>query len=141
MAFYSERYTAFHDTSWQHKSERAHLTLQGRLVKGSRLRGINPIDDANAYVPSFIAMYNARFMKPTHSEFDAHRPLRDDEGLDVVLTWRETRRVTKAQEAQYDRVLYLLDDTPEHRVWLRRDIEAWEYADGRIIGRRATIRH
>ncbi|VWB34966.1 integrase [Burkholderia lata] len=44
--------------------ERAHLTLQDRLVKEMRLRGINTIADANAYAPSFIAMYNARFAKP-----------------------------------------------------------------------------
>jgi transposase len=69
--------------------ERAHLTLQDRLV-----RGISTLADANAYAPSFIATYNARFAKPPRSGFDAHRPLRSDENLDLLLTWRETRRVT-----------------------------------------------
>jgi transposase len=112
--------------------ERAHLTLQDRLVKELRLRGISTVADANAYAPSFMAAYNARFAKPPRSDFDAHRPLRDDEDLDVLLTWRETRRVTKALTVQYDRVLYLLDDTPENRAWIHRDIEVWEYPDGRI---------
>lgn len=35
--------------------ERAHLTLQDRLVKELRLRDIDTIEAANAYVPSFIA--------------------------------------------------------------------------------------
>lgn len=91
--------------------ERAHLTLQDRLVKEMRLRGINTVEDANAYAPSFIATYNARFAKPPLSDFDAHRPLRDDEDLDQLLTWRETRRVSKSLTVLYDRVLYLLDDT------------------------------
>jgi hypothetical protein len=40
--------------------------------------------------------------------------------------------VTKAVTVQYDRVLYLLDDTPENRRLVHRYIEVWEYPDGRI---------
>ncbi|CAB3803916.1 ISNCY family transposase ISBcen27 [Paraburkholderia ultramafica] len=112
--------------------ERAHLTLQDRLVKELRLRGISTVAEANAYAPAFMATYNARFAKPPKSEFDAHRPLRADESLDLVLTWREPRKVTKSLTVQYDRVMYLLDDTPEHRKLIDRYIEVWEYPDGRI---------
>ncbi|MEI6003485.1 ISNCY family transposase [Paraburkholderia bengalensis] len=112
--------------------ERAHLTLQDRLVKELRLRGISTVAEANAWAPSFIAAYNARFAKPPKSDFDAHRPLRVDENLDLVLTWREPRKVTKSLTAQYDRVMYLLDDTPENRALIDRYIEVWEYPDGRI---------
>jgi transposase len=112
--------------------ERAHLTLQDRLVKEMRLRGISTIEAANAYAPSFMATYNARFAKPPRSSFDAHRPLRDDEELDVILTWREPRRVTKSLTVQYDRVIYLLGDTPANRKLVHRYIEVWEFPDGRI---------
>ncbi|WP_415750532.1 ISNCY family transposase [Burkholderia sp. BCC1993] len=112
--------------------ERAHLTLQDRLVKELRLRGISTVADANAYAPSFIAMYNARFAKPPKSDFNAHRPLRNDENLDRLLTWRETRRVSKSLTVLYDRVLYLLDDTLENRKLIHRYIDVWEYPDGRI---------
>ncbi|MCL4647139.1 ISNCY family transposase [Burkholderia multivorans] len=112
--------------------ERAHLTLQDRLVKEMRLRGISTVADANAYAPSFIAMYNARFAKPPRSDFNAHRPLRDDENLDRLMTWRETRRVSKSLTVLYDRVLYLLDDTLESRKLIHRYIDVWEYPDGRI---------
>ncbi|MFM0306157.1 ISNCY family transposase, partial [Paraburkholderia sediminicola] len=66
--------------------ERANLTLQDRLVKELRLRGINTREAANAFVPHFIADFNARFAKPPKSDFDAHRLLRVDENLDTVLT-------------------------------------------------------
>ncbi|MGU7812892.1 ISNCY family transposase, partial [Burkholderia sp. AW49-1] len=112
--------------------ERAHLTLQDRLVKELRLRGISTVDDANAYAPSFIAAYNARFAKSPKSEFNAHRPLRDDENLNTVLTWRETRRVSKSLTVLHDRVLYLPDDTAVNRKLIHRYIDVWEYADGRI---------
>lgn len=79
-----------------------------------------------------MAAYNTRFAKPPKSDFNAHRPLRPDESLEVVLTWREPRKVTKSLTVQYDRVMYLLDDTPENRKLINRQIEVWEYPDGRI---------
>lgn len=101
-------------------------------MKELRLRGISTLAQANAYAPAFMAAYNARFAKPPRSDFDAHRPLRADESLDLVLTWREPRKVTKSLTVQYDKVMYLLEDTPEHRKLIDRYIEVWEYPDGRI---------
>jgi hypothetical protein len=72
------------------------VTLQDRLVKELRLRGISTLAAANAYAPAFMATYNARFAKPPRSTFDAHRPLRDDEDLDAILTWRVMRKVSRS---------------------------------------------
>ena len=41
--------------------ERANQTLQDRLVKELRLRGIDDIQSANAFLPEFITDYNQRF--------------------------------------------------------------------------------
>ncbi|MCX5545332.1 ISNCY family transposase [Paraburkholderia sp. CNPSo 3076] len=112
--------------------ERAHLTLQDRLVKELRLRGISTIEAANAYAPAFMAAYNARFAKPPRSAFDAHRPLRTDEDLDAILTWRVLRKVSDSLTLLNDRVIWLLDDTPANRKLIHRYIEVWEYPDGRL---------
>jgi hypothetical protein len=80
--------------------ERAHQTLQDRMVKEMRLRDISTIAEANASAPSFMVAYNARFAKLPKSNFDAHRPLRADENLQLVLTWRGPRKVTKALFAE-----------------------------------------
>ncbi len=112
--------------------ERANLTLQDRLVKELRLRGIHTKEAANAFAPHFIADFNARFAKPPKSSFNAHRPLREDEDLDIILTWRQPRRVTRSLTVQYDRVIYLLDDTDATRKLINKYIEVYEYPDGRI---------
>ena len=112
--------------------ERANLTLQDRLVKELRLRGINTKEAANAFVPHFIADFNARFAKPAKSDFNAHRPLRDDEHLDTILTWREPRRVTKSLTVQYDRVIYRLDVSEATRKLINQYVDVYEYPDGRI---------
>jgi hypothetical protein len=112
--------------------ERANLTLQDRLVKELRLRGISTKEAANAYAPHFIADFNGRFGKVPRSMFDAHRPLRVDDDLDVILTCRVPRRVSKVLTVQYDRVIYLLEDTVANRSLIHRYLDVFEYPDGRI---------
>ncbi|WP_198089192.1 ISNCY family transposase [Variovorax sp. E3] len=112
--------------------ERANLTLQDRLVKELRLRGINTRDAANAFAPRFMADFNARFAKPARRDFDAHRPVRADEDLDLIFTWRLQRKVSLSLTLQHDRVIYLLKDTPANRKLIHRYIDVYEYPDGRI---------
>jgi transposase len=112
--------------------ERAHLTLQDRLVKELRLRDISTIEVANAYASAFMAAYNARFAKPPRSTYDAHRPLRDDENLDTILTWRVQRKVSDSLTVLNDRMIYLLEETEISRKLIGHYIDVWEYPDGRI---------
>jgi hypothetical protein len=112
--------------------ERMNGTLQDRLVKELRLRGISTMPAANAFAPVFITDFNARFAKPPRSDFDAHRPLRPDEDLTRIFSWREWRKVSQSLTLQYDKVMYLLEDRPEHRRLIHRYIEVAEFPDGRI---------
>ncbi len=63
--------------------ERAHKTLQDRLVKELRLAGISSIEAANALMPTFIETHNRKFAKVPRDAHDAHRPVRPDEDLDL----------------------------------------------------------
>lgn len=112
--------------------ERAHKTLQDRLVKELRLQGISTIDAANAFMPAFIADHNRRFGKLPRDRHDAHRPLRDDEALDTIFAWRETRKVTQNLTLHYERKLYLLPDVPAHRQLIGKYVDVFHYPDGRI---------
>lgn len=112
--------------------ERTHKTLQDRLVKEMRLRGISTMEAANAFMPAFIADYNARFGKPPRNEHDAHRGLRAEECLDLIFTWREPRCVSKSLTLQYDKTLYLLKETPDSRKLAGHYIDVYQYPDGRI---------
>ena len=112
--------------------ERANLTLQDRLVKELRLRKIDTKEAANAYAPHFMADFNGRFAKIPKSAFNAHRALRSDEDLDLILTHRVLRCVSNSLTLQYDRVIYMLDDTPQTRALAHHYIDVYEYPDGRI---------
>ena len=77
--------------------ERANQTLQDRLVKEMRLRGISSIEEAQAFAPIFIATWNAKFAAPPRESEDAHRPWTDGpEALKEALARREERTLSKA---------------------------------------------
>ena len=107
--------------------ERAHLTLQDRLVKELRLKGSSTIDAANAFAEEYMADYNRRFAKAPLHDFNAHRPLALD---DAEFTWREPRRVSKSLTIQYDKMLYLIEDSECSRRAIGKYIDVWHYPDG-----------
>lgn len=87
---------------------------------------------ANAWAPTFIVDYNCRFSKPPRNDFDAHRPLCNDEDLALIFTVRERRRVSPHLTLQYDKMLYLLADTKEARAQIGRYVDLYEYPDAHI---------
>ena len=77
--------------------ERANQTLQDRLVKEMRLQGVDSIEAANAFAPTFIAAWDKKFAVPPGNDIDAHRPwTRTENALDDILARREERTLSKA---------------------------------------------
>jgi hypothetical protein len=112
--------------------ERAHLTMQDRLVKELRLEGISTIEAANAFMSTYVADYNALFGKVARDSHDAHRPVRPDEDLDSIFAWREQRKVTSNLTLHYERKLYLLADTPKNRSYAGKYLDVYQFPDGQI---------
>jgi hypothetical protein len=97
--------------------ERAFQTLQDRLVKELRLRGISDIDRANAFLPEFRADFNRRFAVLPRSHHDAHRPLLKSEILDLILTLQETRTLSKNLTVQFRQLIYQIQsDRPDYAL-------------------------
>jgi transposase len=77
--------------------ERANQTLQDRLIKEMRLRGVCDIEGAQAFAQEFVELWNARFARPPLDAADAHRPwTKGLEALDEALARREQRTLSKA---------------------------------------------
>jgi hypothetical protein len=119
--------------------ERAHQTLQDRLVKELRLQRISTVDGANEFMPTFIDDYNRRFGKLARDRHDAHRAVRKDEDLDAIFAWREYRKVTDSLTLRYERKMYLLEDTPDNRRHIGKYIEVFQFPDGRVEIRVAGV--
>ncbi len=116
--------------------ERAHLTLQDRLVKELRLRNISSLEEANAFTPEFMVDYNQRFGRPPLSDHDAHRPLLPGESLEDVFQLKNHRKLSKNLTLNYNSVLYVLEDTPESNEARGKRVDVYEAEDGTV-----SIRH
>jgi transposase len=112
--------------------ERANGTLQDRLVKELRLRGLNDPVAATPFLPAFMADYNRRFAKPPAVAYDAHRPLRPEDDLAQIFTLQETRRVSRQLTVHYKRDLYVLADTVATRRLRGATVEVREAEDGTV---------
>src|SRR5438132_140747 len=112
--------------------ERAHKTLQDRLVKELRLAGVRTLAEGNALLPAFMADYNARFAKPPANSKDLHRPLRACDELADAFAWQEERTITHALTLQYDKVLFILEPSDQARAAIGKRVTVVDYPDGRL---------
>jgi hypothetical protein len=116
--------------------ERAHKTLQDRLVKELRLAGASSLAEGNALLSAFIADYNVRFGKPPVNKKDLHRPLRAGDGLEDAFAWKEERTLSQALTLQYDKVIFILQPSEQAKAAIGKRVTVFDYPDGRF-----SIRH
>jgi hypothetical protein len=95
--------------------ERVIQTLQDRLPTPAlaggareemRLRQIKSREAGNAYLPEFIRDFNQRFAEPPRSDVNLHRPLTAKDDLARILTWQETRSLSKNLTLQFHQTVY-----------------------------------
>ena len=97
--------------------ERANQTLQDRLVKELRLRGISDMAAGNAYLPEFREDFNRRFAVQPRSNHNAHRPLLKTENLDLILTYQKTGSLSKNLTVQSNKIVYQIQsDRPDYTL-------------------------
>lgn len=112
--------------------ERMNLTLQDRLVKELRLEGINNMEEANAFLPGFIEVFNKQFAKAPGLPTDMHRELTERDELEEILCYQTQRKISNSLTVQYDKVLYLLEDNEFTRSLRQRQAMVFDYPDGTI---------
>lgn len=108
--------------------EKANQTLQNRLVKEMRLKGIITIEEANRYLPEFMEAFNKKFAVVARQTGNVHRPLLPSDDLDDILCQHHTRVLSKQLTVSYqnkryqiqtERPLYAMRHAP---VTIKEDI-------------------
>jgi hypothetical protein len=112
--------------------ERAHKTLQDRLVKELRLAGVCTLVEGNTLLPGFMADYNARFAKPPANKKDLHRPLSVGDDLEDAFAWKEERTLSQALTLQYDKVIFILEPVEPAKAAIGKRVTVVDYPDGRL---------
>lgn len=121
-----------HSPQAKGRVERANQTLQDRLTKELRLLGISSVAAANAYLPTFIKEYNARFGVTPRCAESAHRPLQKGEDLNRVLTLCERRILSKNLTLSYSNVIYQIQTKRAAYTMRSAAVEVRETSTGEI---------
>ena len=113
--------------------ERANRTLQDRLVKELRLAGISDMHAGNAFLPAFMARYNARFAKAPRRPDNLHRALNvEPDRLRDILCLRDEQHVDGNLTLRYDHKRISLTETEVSRGLAGKYVDTFEYPDGRL---------
>ncbi|MDP9023805.1 MAG: ISNCY family transposase, partial [Candidatus Eremiobacteraeota bacterium] len=106
--------------------ERANATLQDRLVKELRLRNIDSIAAANAFLANYRLDLNRRFQRQPQCAGNAHRQLNASEQLEAILIHVEERTLSKNLTFQFGSTLYRVLNEPNlapgQRVRVQRSV-------------------
>src|SRR5947209_8166726 len=121
-----------HSPQAKGRVERANQTLQDRLVKELRLRGISGVAEANAFLPEFASDYDSRFAVAPRSTEDAHRSLQPGEDLDRILVLCEQRTLSKNLTLSYKGVIYQIRTRRAAYTMRGAHVEVREAATGEV---------
>ena len=91
--------------------ERLFGTLQDRLVKEMRLKGIGTIEEANAFLEEYLPIYNRRFSVRPKEKGDLHRPLGRGLDLDAILCKKTERTLRNDFTVAHNSKLYQVEQT------------------------------
>jgi transposase len=113
--------------------ERANQTLQDRLIKEMRLRDIHSMAAAQAFLASFIVMWNERFAVSPSDPVPAHRPwTQTEDALDLLLARREERVLSKALTFSYGGTKYCVNTGGAGTALCGVKVMVHHFADDRL---------
>lgn len=112
--------------------ERLFETLQDRLVKELRLRGISDIRTANEFLKSeYIDKHNAMFALIAKNNTDLHRQMIGYD-LDKIFFVKEKRNINCDMTVRYKNSWFQLEAKQPTLIFPKNTIEVWESVDGEI---------
>ena len=112
--------------------ERMNQTLQDRLVKELRLQNISTIEEANAFLPTFMKAFNLKFTVIAKDPNNAHRELLPDQNLKNILITKEKRILTKNLTFQYKNTIYQVQTDRELYTLRNANVVIHEHDDESI---------
>ena len=117
-----------HSPQAKGRIERLFGTLQDRLVKEMRLRGVSSIEEANRFLQEYLPVYNRKFSVKAVSKEDMHRPVPKGIDLEQILCIRSERTVKNDNTISYESKLYQIEDPT-----FKRKVTVQERIDGKMV--------
>jgi hypothetical protein len=113
--------------------ERANQTLQDRLVRELRLAGISDMAAAQAFLPGFMARYNAKFAVAPRVPEDAHKSFTGGpDALEAALAEHTERRLSKALTFMAAGAVHCIKTRHAGIAFRGAKVVVRQYLDGRM---------
>jgi len=112
--------------------EKVNGTLQDRLVKELRLKGISTIEEGNQYLPEFKDIFNSKFSVEPKNPEDAHRGLTQTDDLEKILVIKNQRVLSKNLEIQYKNRLYQIQTKRPRYAMRKKPVTVTEDLTGKV---------
>lgn len=90
--------------------ERLFRTLQDRLIKEMRLRGIKTIEEANEFLGQYLSVYNKKFAIKPKEKGNLHREIPKGIKLDKILCIKTERALRNDFTIAHNSKLYQIKD-------------------------------
>ena len=117
-----------HSAQAKGRIERLFGTLQDRLVKEMRLRGVKSIEEANGFLEGYWPIYNRKFAVGAREQGDLHRSLPRGLNLDHILCVKAGRALRNDFTVAYNKKLYQIEDQVR-----AAKVQVHERPDGSIV--------
>jgi len=117
-----------HSAQAKGRIERLFGTLQDRLVKEMRLRGVKSIEEANGFLEGYWPIYNRKFAVGAREQGDLHRSLPRGLNLDNILCVKAGRALRNDFTVAYNKKLYQIEDQVR-----AAKVQVHERPDGSIV--------
>lgn len=114
--------------------ERCNRTLQDRLIKELRLKGISDIATANKFAEQYRWEHNKHFGVPPAQSSNLHRPLEERHNLEKILTPNHHRVIQKDLTFQYESEIYQVRWRMGSPSMYGKTIIVWTDETGHIHG-------
>jgi transposase-like protein len=105
-----------HSPQAKGRVERANGTLQDRLIKELREKGICSIEEGNGFLDEYTKMHNKKFSVSPASPVDAHQNILPSHRLEKMFMLKEERILSKDLSFQYKNELYQIETNGVYRL-------------------------
>jgi hypothetical protein len=122
---------AAHSPQAKGRVERLWGTLQDRLVSELRLTAVTTIEEANAFLPAFLARFNRRFAVAAEVPGLAYRPRLSASLADAALCFKQERVVAKDNVVRLEGMLFQILPGPNRLGYANATVTIRESLDAR----------
>lgn len=122
-----------HSPQAKGRVERLFQTLQDRLCKAMRLAGISSIDEANAWLPGYLAEHNARFAVAAREKADMHRRWQgSSHELARICALHHQRQLSRQGSCRFEGAILQIEAGQAKAPKASATVDIVQFADGRL---------